>query len=53
MKNLASIITLAVILFSGVFVESASANPKKPAGKHKSHKKTKVSKSGYYYNFQH
>ncbi|MBC7451308.1 MAG: hypothetical protein H7259_07440 [Cytophagales bacterium] len=52
MKKLASILTLTFLLSGFIFVENASAKPKK-AGKHKSHKKTKVSKSGYYYNFQH
>jgi hypothetical protein len=48
------IVFIFTIILSGMFlVEDVSANPGKPAGKHKSHKKAKKQKSGYFFNFQH
>ncbi|WP_169716571.1 hypothetical protein [Sporocytophaga myxococcoides] len=52
MKKLHVIFILALVLVTANMAESFAFTPKKP-GKHKSAKKSKKKKSGYYFNFQH
>lgn len=53
MKRIVFVFTIIAFLSGFILVEKASANPGKPAGKHKSHKKAKSKKSSYFFNFQH
>jgi hypothetical protein len=52
MKKLHVIFILALVLVTANMAEASVLKPKKP-GKHKSVKKSKKKKSGYYFNFQH
>jgi|GEM_PF-1976790 len=54
MKKLHVIFILALVLVTANLTESFANTPKnKKPGKHKSSKKAKKKKSGYFYNFQH
>lgn len=44
---------LAVLLSIAIVSETTASTLTPKKGKHKSHKKTKKKKSGYFYNFQH
>lgn len=52
MKKSLFILALSFIVLGTYYAEAATSLPKKP-GKHKSHKKAKKKKSGYFYDFQH
>lgn len=51
MKKFYLVFALALLVSGAAIAESN--NVPKPKGKHRSHKKAKKKKSGYYFNFQH